>query len=63
MGIQLMQPPPYAQTLQIMFQRAEDLPRIIDTMFPLRINMAPLQNVAVLRNILLDAAQVSRRAD
>ncbi len=63
MGIQLMQPPPYAQTFQITFPRAEDLPQIIDTMFPLRINMAPLQNVAVLRNVLLDAAQVSRRAD
>ena len=63
MGIQLMQPPPYAQTFQITFDRAEDLPQIIDIMFPLRVNMAPLQNIAVLRNILLDAAQVSHRAD
>ncbi len=63
MGIQLMQPPPFAQTFQITFERAEDLPQIIDTMFPLRVNMAPLQNIAVLRNILLDAAQVSRRSD
>ena len=63
LGIQLMQPPPYAQTFLITFEQAEDLPQIIDTMFPLRINMAPLQNIAVLRNILLDAAQVSRRAD
>jgi 4-cresol dehydrogenase (hydroxylating) len=63
MGIQLMQPPPHAQTFQITFDRAEDLPQIIDIMFPLRVNMAPLQNIAVLRNILLDAAQVSRRAD
>ncbi|MGO2112998.1 MAG: FAD-binding protein [Pseudoclavibacter sp.] len=63
MGIQLMQPPPYALTFQITFENASDLPQIIDTMFPLRINMAPLQNVAVLRNIVLDAAQVSTRAD
>ena len=56
MGIQRMQPPPYAQTFLITFEQAEDLPQIIDTMFPLRINMAQLQTIAVLRNILLDAA-------
>jgi 4-cresol dehydrogenase (hydroxylating) len=63
MGIQLMQPPPSAKTFQITFERADDLTAIIDIMFPLRVNMAPLQNVAVLRNILLDAAQVSTRSD
>ncbi|MFT4307561.1 MAG: FAD-binding oxidoreductase [Microbacterium sp.] len=63
MGIQLMQPAPFAETFLITFENAEDLPAIIDTMFPLRVNMAPLQNIAVLRNILLDAGQTSTRAD
>ncbi|MBZ4488363.1 FAD-binding oxidoreductase [Microbacterium sp. cx-55] len=63
MGVQLMGAPPAAETFQITFDRADDLGAIIDTMLPLRINMAPLQNVPVLRNIFLDAAQVSARAD
>ena len=32
-------------------------------MLPLRINMAPLQNVPVLRNIILDAGVVSKRTE
>lgn len=63
MGIQLMQPAPHAETFLITFENADDLEAIIDTMFPLRINMAPLQNIAVVRNILLDAGQTSRRSD
>lgn len=63
MGIQLMGAPPAAETFQITFENADDLGAIIDTMLPLRINMAPLQNVPVLRNIFLDAAQVSQRSD
>ena len=63
LGIQLMGAPPAAETFQITFENADDLKAIIDLMLPLRINMAPLQNVPVLRNILLDAAQVSERTD
>lgn len=63
LGIQLMGAPPAAETFQITFDNPEDLEAIIDLMLPLRINMAPLQNVPVLRNIFLDAAQVSRRSD
>jgi len=63
MGIQLMGAPPAAETFQITFENAEDLGTIVDIMLPLRINMAPLQNVPVLRNIFLDAAQVSERSD
>jgi len=63
MGIQLMQPPPASKTFQITFENADDISAIIDTTLPLRINMAPLQNVPVLRNILLDAAQVSQRSE
>ena len=32
-------------------------------MLPLRINMAPIQNVPVLRNIILDAGVVSKRSE
>ena len=32
-------------------------------MLPLRMNMAPLQNVPVLRNIILDAGVVSKRTE
>jgi 4-cresol dehydrogenase (hydroxylating) len=32
-------------------------------MLPLRINMAPIQNVPVLRNIIMDAAAVSKRTE
>ena len=63
MGIQLLPTPPDSLTFQITFENASDLSAIIDTMLPLRINMAPLQNVPVLRNIFLDAAQVSKRSD
>jgi 4-cresol dehydrogenase (hydroxylating) len=63
MGIQLLPTPPDALTFQITFENESDLRAIIDIMLPLRINMAPLQNVPVLRNIFLDAAQVSERSD
>jgi len=63
MGVQLMGAPPAAETFQITFENADDLGAVIETMLPLRINMAPLQNVPVLRNIFLDAAQVSHRSD
>jgi 4-cresol dehydrogenase (hydroxylating) len=61
MGVQLMPAPPAAKTFMMTFDKAEDLQAVIDIMLPLRINMAPLQNVPVLRNILLDGAQVSNR--
>ena len=63
MGIALMQKPPASMSFQITFEHDSDLEQIVDIMLPLRINMAPLQNVTVLRNIILDAAVVSRRAD
>lgn len=63
MGIALMPEPPGAKSFLITFDKAEDLSAIIDTMLPLRINMAPLQNVPVLRNIILDAGVVSKRHD
>ena len=63
MGIALMPKPPASQTFLITFDREEDLEQIVDIMLPLRINMAPLQNVPVLRNIFMDAAAVSRRSE
>lgn len=63
MGIALMPKPPGSMTFLITFDREEDLEQIIDIMLPLRINMAPLQNVPVLRNIFMDAAAVSRRSE
>jgi 4-cresol dehydrogenase (hydroxylating) len=63
MGIQLLGTPPASLTFLVTFDNPEDLKPAIDTILPLRINMAPLQNVGVLRNIFLDAAQVSSRSD
>jgi 4-cresol dehydrogenase (hydroxylating) len=63
MGIQLMQRPPASETFVISFDREEDLAQVVDIMLPLRINMAPLQNVPVLRNIILDAGVVSERTE
>ena len=50
-------------TYLITFQNEEDLAQIVDIMLPLRINMAPIQNVPVLRNIILDAGVVSKRSE
>lgn len=63
MGIALMQRPPASQSFLITFDKEEDLEQIVDIMLPLRINMAPLQNVPVLRNIFMDAAAVSKRTE
>jgi len=63
MGIQLMQRPPASTTFLITFDREDDLEQVVDIMFPLRVNMAPLQNVPVLRNIILDAGVVSKRTE
>jgi 4-cresol dehydrogenase (hydroxylating) len=61
MGIALMPEPPGYMSYMICFENESDLEQIIDIMLPLRINMAPLQNVPVLRNIFLDAGVVSKR--
>ena len=63
MGIALMPIPPGYMSYMICFENESDLEQIIDIMLPLRINMAPLQNVPVLRNILLDAGVVSHRSE
>jgi 4-cresol dehydrogenase (hydroxylating) flavoprotein subunit len=63
MGIALMQRPPASMSYLITFEHEDDLARIVDIMLPLRINMAPLQNVPVLRNIVLDAGVVSQRTE
>jgi 4-cresol dehydrogenase (hydroxylating) len=63
MGIALMQRPPGSTTFLITFEEEDDLERVVDIMLPLRINMAPLQNVPVLRNIVIDAGVVSRRTE
>ena len=63
MGIALMQRPPASMTYLITFDKEEDLEQIVDIMLPLRINMAPIQNVPVLRNIILDAGVVSKRSE
>jgi len=63
MGIALMQRPPASLTYLITFENEDDLAPIIDIMLPLRINMAPIQNVPVLRNIVLDAGVVSKRSE
>ena len=63
MGIALMQRPPASLTYLITFENEDDLQQIIDIMLPLRINMAPIQNVPVLRNIVLDAGVVSKRTE
>jgi 4-cresol dehydrogenase (hydroxylating) len=58
-----MQRPPASLTYLITFDREDDLKQIIDIMLPLRINMAPIQNVPVVRNIILDAGVVSKRTE
>lgn len=63
MGIALMPAPPGAESFLITFENEEDLEQVIDIMLPLRIGMAPLQNVPVLRNIFMDAASVSQRTE
>jgi 4-cresol dehydrogenase (hydroxylating) flavoprotein subunit len=63
MGIALMQRAPRMVTYLVAFENETDLPAIVDTMLPLRINMAPIQNVPVIRNIIMDAAAVSQRTD
>lgn len=63
MGIALMQRAPATMTYCITFDKFEDLDQIVDTMLPLRINMAPIQNVPVIRNIVMDAAAVSQRTE
>lgn len=63
MGIALMQRPPASMTFLITFENEDDLGRIVDVMLPLRINMAPLQNVPILRNIVLDVGVVSQRSE
>ncbi|KAK3328211.1 putative D-lactate dehydrogenase [Cercophora scortea] len=55
MGIWLMPNPGGYQAYMITFPRDDDLPKIVDIIRPLRLQMV-LQNVPTLRNILLDAA-------
>ena len=63
MGIALMQRPPASHDLpHHLREESEDLEQIVDMMLPLRINMAPIQNVPVLRNIIMDAAASSPSA-
>lgn len=61
MGIGLMPEPPGYRPYLITFENESDLEQIVDIILPLRINMAPLQNAPVLRNIVLDAGVVSKR--
>jgi 4-cresol dehydrogenase (hydroxylating) len=63
MGIALMQRPPASMTYLVTFDREEDLEQIMEIMLPLRINMFPIQNVPVVRNIVLDAGVVSQRTE
>lgn len=63
MGIALMPKPPASTTFLIAFENESDLEQVVDIMLPLRINMAPLQNVPILRNIILDAGVVSQRTE
>jgi 4-cresol dehydrogenase (hydroxylating) len=63
MGIALMQRPPASMSYLVTFENEDDLAQIVDIMLPLRINMAPIQNVPVLRNIILDAGVVSKRSE
>lgn len=62
MGIALMPAPPATETFLITFENEADLEQIVDIMLPLRIGMAPLQSVPVVRNIILDAAAQTQRA-
>ena len=61
MGIQLMPEPEASVTFAIYFPREEDLATVMETTLPLRIGMAPIQSVPIVRNIVFDAACVSRR--
>src|SRR5699024_10889462 len=61
MGIALMPAPPASETFVITFEHESDLEQVVDIMRPLRIGMAPLQNVPAVRNIFMDAAAVSHR--
>ena len=61
MGMQLMPKPESAVTFAITFPREEDLAAIMEITLPLRIGMAPIQSVPIVRNIVFDAACVSRR--
>lgn len=61
MGIQLMPRPETAVTFAITFPREEDLAAIMEITLPLRIGMAPIQSVPIVRNIVFDAACVSTR--
>lgn len=63
MGIQLMPRPESAVTFAVYFQHEEDLSAIMETTLPLRIGMAPIQSVPIVRNIVFDAACVSRRQE
>jgi 4-cresol dehydrogenase (hydroxylating) len=63
MGIALMQRPPASMSYLVTFDQEHDLEQIVDIMLPLRINMAPIQNVPVIRNIILDAGVVSKRTE
>jgi 4-cresol dehydrogenase (hydroxylating) len=63
MGVALMQRPPASLTYLITFQNETDLEQVVDIMLQLRINLMPLQNAPVLRNIILDAAAVSKRSE
>jgi 4-cresol dehydrogenase (hydroxylating) len=62
MGIQLMPAPPHAETFLVTFDSEDDLERIIDTMFPLR-ETGVFHNTPLLRNIVLDAAAMTRRSE
>lgn len=61
MGVALMPAPPETETFLITFENETDLEQVVDIMLPLRIGMAPLQSVPVLRNIILDSAVQSTR--
>jgi len=63
MGVALMRRPAASTTFLITFPNEDDLAQVIDIVLPLRINMTPLQNVPVLRNIVLDAGVVSQRSE
>ncbi|MFT4191711.1 MAG: FAD-binding oxidoreductase [Comamonas sp.] len=63
MGIALMKRPPASMSYLVTFEHEEDLAQVMEIMLPLRINMYPIQNVPVVRNIVLDAGVVSQRAE
>ncbi|MGO3153772.1 MAG: FAD-binding oxidoreductase [Galactobacter sp.] len=61
MGIQLMPKPETSVTFAAYFQNESDLDAIMETTLKLRIGMAPIQSVPIVRNIVFDAACVSHR--